>query len=88
MVYTLTQIYVTIALFDKDFKLQDKISNGSEVQQQTLRKKCPWSELSGPYFPEFRQYLSVLSPNTGKYELEKTRYLDTFRAVGLSQKYK
>ena len=31
MVYTLTQIYVTIALFDKDFKLQDKISNGSEV---------------------------------------------------------
>ena len=29
---------------------------------------------SGPYFP-------VFSPNTGKYEPEKTPFLDTFHAV-------
>ena len=27
------------------------------------------------------KYLSVFSPNAGKYRLEKTPYLDTFRAV-------
>ena len=26
-------------------------------------------------------YLSMLNPNTGKYEAEKTPYLDTFHAV-------
>ena len=31
---------------------------------------------SGPYFP-------VFSPNTGKYEPEKTPYLDNFHAVDI-----
>ena len=32
-------------------------------------------------------YLSVFSPNAGKYGLEKTPYLDTFHAViGLAEK--
>ena len=31
----------------------------------------------GPYFP-------VLSPNTGKYELEKSTYLDNFHTVKIS----
>ena len=42
--------------------------------------------LSGPYFPAFRlntkrSYLSVFSPNAGKYGPEKTPYLDTFHTV-------
>ena len=39
---------------------------------------------SGPYFPAFglnAKYLSVFSPNVGKYEPEKTPYLDSFHAV-------
>ena len=42
--------------------------------------------ISGPYFP-------VFCPNTGKYELEITPYLDTFQTVcknirkNLSQRY-
>ena len=40
---------------------------------------------SGPYFAVFglnmEQYLSVFSPNAGKYGPEKTPYLDTFYAV-------
>ena len=30
---------------------------------------------------EILEYLSVFSPNAGKYEPEKTPYLDTFHAV-------
>ena len=39
---------------------------------------------SGPYYPAFglnTQYLSILSPNAGKYGPEKPPYLNTFRAV-------
>ena len=42
---------------------------------------------SGPYFPAFGlitkrcEYLSVFSPNAGKYAPEKTPYLDTFHVV-------
>ena len=42
---------------------------------------------SGLFFPAFRlnmeftSKISVFSPNTGKYGLEKTPYLDTFHAV-------
>ena len=41
--------------------------------------------LSGPYFSAFGQYLSVLSPNAGKYEPEKTPHLETFHAVQTKQ---
>ena len=37
---------------------------------KTLPEKCPNTE-----------YLSVVSPNAGKYGPEKTPYLDTFHAV-------
>ena len=36
---------------------------------------------SGPYSP----YLSIFSPNVGKYGPEKTQYLDTFHAVTYMQ---
>ena len=39
-------------------------------QLENLREKCPTVE-----------YLSVFSPNAGKYGPEKTAYLDTFHAV-------
>ena len=46
--------------------------------------------ISGPYFPVFglnteRSYLTVFSPNTGKYEPEINLYLDTFHAVPLKK---
>ena len=53
--------------------------------------------ISGPYFPIFglntsiqsternTEYLSVFSPNTGKYGQEITQYLDTFHAVWIVQ---
>ena len=46
--------------------------------------------ISGPYFPVFglnteRSYLSVFSPNTGKYGPEINPYLDTFHAVPLKE---
>ena len=47
--------------------------------------------ISGPYFPSFglnteryglnTEYLSVFSPNAGKYGPEKTPYLYTFHAM-------
>ena len=50
---------------------------------------------SGPYFPAFglnterygdTPYLSVFSPNAGKYGPEKTPYLDIFHAVQVGSK--
>ena len=47
----------------------------------------PYLELFWSMFSQIRTeygenpYLSMLSPNTGKYEAEKTPYLDTFHAV-------
>ena len=47
--------------------------------------------ISGPYFPVFGpylsfQYLSVFSPNTGKYGPEITPYLDSFHAMSITMK--
>ena len=47
--------------------------------------------ISGPYFPVFGpylsfQYLSVFSPNTGKYGPEITPYLDNFHAMSITVK--
>ena len=39
------------------------------------------------YFSDDEEYISVLSPNTGKYEPEKTLYLDTFHAVATSPNF-
>ena len=47
-------------------------------------KMCKYGVFSGPYFPAFglnTVYLSVFSPNAGKYRPEKIPYLDTFHAV-------
>ena len=42
----------------------------------TTRKVSKYGVFSGPYF-------TIFSPKTGKYEPEKTPYLDTFHTVGV-----
>ena len=48
-------------------------SSACRPLQITLREKCPNTE-----FFLLREYLSVFSPNVGKYGPEKTLHLDTF----------
>ena len=57
-------------------------------QYHSLREKCPNMEfflvrifLHLDWIRRDTEYLSVLSPNTGKYGPEKTPYLDAFHAV-------
>ena len=56
-----------------------------DIRHLSLGEKCPNTEFFlGPYFPAFglnTPYLSVRSPNTGKYGPQKIMYLDTFHAV-------
>ena len=54
----------------------------------SLREKCPNTELllvrifpHSDWIRRDTKYLSVFSPNAGKYGPEKTLYLDTFHAV-------
>ena len=59
-----------------------------EQKQSTLREKCPKTEFflirifrhSGWIWRDTK-YLSVFSPNVGKYGPEKSLYLDTIHAV-------
>ena len=66
------------------YLIQFTSSNNSltiDVQGIALREKCPNTEFFlGRIFP-YTLYLSVFSPNAGKYAPEKTPYLDTFHAV-------
>ena len=53
---------------------KDRLSEKSLIYlNDTLREKCPDTK-----------FLSVFSPNAGKYGPEKTPYLDTFHAVTLA----
>ena len=60
----------------------------------TVWKVSKYGVFPGPYFPAFglntesTPYLSVFSPNVGKYGPEKTPYLDTFCAVMSCQIFK
>ena len=50
----------------------------------TAWKVSEYGVISGPYIPAFglnTEYLSVFSPNAGKYWPKITSYLDTFHAV-------
>ena len=51
----------------------------NEICFQHCMKSVQIRSFSGPYFP-------VFSPDTGKYGLEKTPYLDTFHTVQVSKK--
>ena len=53
----------------------------------TAWKVSKYGVISDPYFPAFElntKYLSVFSPNAGKYGPEITPYLDTFYAVNVA----
>ena len=59
-----------------------------KVTQLSLREKCPNTEFflvcifpHSDWIWRGTEYLSVFSPNAGKYGPEKTPYLDTFHAV-------
>ena len=76
-----------------DVKRQFLILNASPdaFENLTVWKVSKYWVISGPYFYAFGQnmgryfvslrYLSVFSPNAGKYRPEITLYLDTFHAV-------
>ena len=55
-------------------KLLPLILQGDGKYDNTAWKGSKYGVFFGPYF-------SVFSPNTGKYEPEKTPYLDTFHAL-------
>ena len=50
------------------------------IRKITLREKCPNTEFLLVLFLN-TEFVSVFSPNAGKYGPEKTPYLDTFHAV-------
>ena len=53
----------------------------------TAWKVSKYRVFSGPYFPTFGLNMErYFSPNAGKYEPEKTPYLDTFHGVIVSQR--
>ena len=61
------------------------------INSLPLRKECPNTEfflvcifLYSDWIRRFTEYISVFSPNTGKYRPEKTPCLDTFHGVCLS----
>ena len=64
--------------------LVDKSATSTKCQTQTLHEKCPNTEyFLVPIFPHSdliqrdAEYLSVFSPNAGKYVPEKNPYLNT-----------
>ena len=65
-------------------KLCGRESDNILSLKYTAWKVSKYGVISGPCFPAFRlntSYLSVFSPNAGKYGPEITPYLDTFHAV-------
>ena len=61
---------------------------------QSLREKCPNTDFflvrifpHSDWIWRDTKYLSVFSPNAGKYGVEKTPYLDTFHALNDCKKY-
>ena len=72
---------------DKQGKLLALVS-AAKVVEYSLREKCPNTEFflvrifpHSDWIRRDTSYLSVFSPNVGKYEPEKTLYLDTFHTV-------
>ena len=66
----------------------NKLSFFHQNNPWSLRKKCPNTEfflvrifLHSACIWRFTEEISVFSPNTGKYEPEKTPHFDTFHAV-------
>ena len=75
---------------DDCYSLRATLVNDCSVTQ-ILREKCPNTEsFLVRIFPHSdcirrdTKYLSVFSPNTGKYGPVKTLYLDTFHAVRIT----
>ena len=72
----------------RDTKTSNNVQKYVFIGQYVLREKCPNTEFFlvriSPHLVLIRRdtpYISVFSQNAGKYETEKTQYLDTFHAV-------
>ena len=70
------------------FQIHNFVTLKHLIMWKVLREKCPNMEcLLACIFPyldwirRLTEYISVFSPNAGKYGPEKTPYLDTFHAV-------
>ena len=68
-----------------------KVVHAVNFEARALREKCSNTEFflvrifpPSDWIRRDTEYLSVFSPNVGKYGTEKTPYLDTFHAVVLS----
>ena len=68
--------------------MKDVKWEGLKNSKVSLREKCPNTEfflvrifLYPDWRRRFTEYISIFSPNTGKYGSEKAPYLDTFHAV-------
>ena len=84
-------------VFDRYFYFRSTVISEECIQRYilsglsfTVWKLSKYGGFSGPYFPvfglntEITPYISVCSPNTGKYGPEKLPYLNTFHAVIIS----
>ena len=73
-------------------KLREKCPN-TELFLVRIFLHSDWIRRDTPYFPTFGlnterySYLSVFSPNAGKYRLEIIPYLDTFHGVWVVHNY-
>ena len=80
--WTLLLAIISYYICHKRFPLKHK--SDISLSLCTAWKVSKYGVFSGPYFPAFglnTEYLSVSSPNKGKYGPEKTPCLDTFHAV-------
>ena len=69
-------------------KVRTKVVGEVDKLRRTLREKCPNTEFflvrifrHSDWIRRDTSYLSVFSPNAGKYGPEKSPYLDTFHTV-------
>ena len=80
-----------IISFDRKNEYQgDSFSEKHKLKVWALRENCPDTEfllvcifLHSDWIRRDTPYLSLFSPNAGKYGPEKNPYLDTFHAVNV-----
>ena len=90
--YTFTFYLIHLIICSCGLESLNKIFSTFNIFERpiTVWKVSKYGVISGPYFPVLglnteKSYLSVLRPNTGKYEPEINPYLDTFHAVPLQK---
>ena len=77
------QMWVVIAIITRFIEISIALLRKLFCNWPTVQKLSKYGNISGPYFPAFglNTYLSIFSPNVGKYGPEITPYFDTLHAV-------